>query len=109
MRSSIYFTTNNFINSTTNDYSADFPTIQSIYIIGCSDSLIDHNEIYMIDEMTPAGMDNYMYGIDFGHNTNVTFSYNNFIMSTKGGQDQHGTAYAFQGVESEVIIKGNNI
>ena len=101
--------TNNFINSTTNDYSADFPTIQSIYIIGCSDSLIDHNEIYMIDEMTPAGMDNYMYGIDFGHNTNVTFSYNNFIMSTKGGQDQHGTAYAFQGVESEVIIKGNNI
>ena len=101
--------TNNFINSTTNDYSADFPTIQSIYIIGCSNSLIDHNEIYMIDEMTPAGMDNYMYGIDFGHNTNVTFSYNNFIMSTKGGQDQHGTAYAFQGVESEVIIKGNNI
>ena len=29
--------TNNNINSTTNNYSADFPTIQSIYIIGCSD------------------------------------------------------------------------
>uniref|UniRef100_UPI003864408C hypothetical protein n=1 Tax=Methanobrevibacter sp. TaxID=66852 RepID=UPI003864408C len=101
--------TNNVINSTTNDYSADYPTIQSIYIIGCSDSLVDHNDIYMIDEMTPAGMDNYLYGINFGHNTNVTFSYNNFIMSTSGGKVAAGTAYAFQGVESEVIIKGNNI
>ena len=101
--------TNNNINSTTNDYSADFPTIQSIYIIGCYDSLIDHNNISMIDEMTPAGMDNYLYGIDFGHNRNVTFSYNNFNMSTSGGLDQHGTAYAFQGVQSDVIIRGNNI
>jgi hypothetical protein len=63
----------------------------------------------MIDEMTPAGMDNYLYGIDFGHNRNVTFSYNNFNMSTSGGLDQHGTAYAFQGVQSDVIIRGNNI
>ncbi len=101
--------TNNNVNSTTNDYTADFPTIQSIYIIGCSDSLIDHNNISMIDELTPAGMDNYLYGIDFGHNSNVTFSYNNFNMSTSGGLDQHGTAYAFQGVESDVIIRGNNI
>jgi hypothetical protein len=101
--------TNNYINSTTNDYSADFPTIQSIYIIGCTDSLIDHNDIYMIDEMTPAGLDNYLYGIDFGNNYNVTFSHNNFVMFTRGGQDQHGTAYAFQGVESTVNIIGNNI
>ena len=101
--------TNNYINSTTNDYSADFPTIQSIQIIGCKDSILDHNNISMIDEMTPAGMDNYLYGINFGYNTNVTFSNNNFNMSTRGGKDAAGTAYAFQGVESEVIIKGNNI
>ena len=101
--------TNNNVNSTTNNYSAAYPTIQSIFIIGCSNSLIDHNNISMIDEMTPAGMDNYLYGIDFGYNVNVTFSYNNFNMSTRGGLDQHGTAYAFQGVKSEVIIKGNNI
>jgi len=101
--------TNNFINSTTNNYSAEFPTIQSIYIIGCSNSLIDHNEISMIDEMTPEGMDNYLYGIDFGFNINVTFSYNKFNMFTKGGKEAAGTAYAFQGVESEVIIKGNII
>ena len=101
--------TNNFINSTTNDYSADFPTIQSIQIIGCHDSILDSNIISMIDEMTPTGMDNYLYGINFGYNTNVTFSNNNFNMSTLGGKDAAGTAYAFQGVESEVIIKGNNI
>ena len=101
--------TNNVVDSKTNDYSADYPTIQSIFIIGCQDSIIDHNEIYMIDNATPSGMDNYMYGITFGHNTNVTFSYNNFIMSTKGGKDSAGTAYAFQGVESDIVIKGNNI
>ena len=101
--------TRNTVNSTTNDYSADFPTIQSIYIIGCSNSIVDHNNISMIDEMTPQGMDNYLYGIDFGYNSNVTFSYNFFNMSTKGGKDAAGTAYAFQGVESEVIIKGNTI
>ncbi|MDO5832347.1 MAG: adhesin, partial [Methanobrevibacter sp.] len=101
--------TNNNINSTTNDYSADFPTIQSIQIIGCRNSILDHNNISMIDEMTPAGMDNYLYGINFGYNRNVTFSNNNFNMSTKGGKDAAGTAYAFQGVESEVFIKGNSI
>ena len=106
--SNLIFTNNN-INSTTNDCTASFPTIQSIYIIGCSDSVIDHNNISMIDKMTPSGMDNYMYGINFGHNNNVTFSYNNFEMFTSGGKDAAGTNYAFQGVESDVIIRGNNI
>ena len=100
---------NNTINSTTNDYSADFPTIQAIQIIGCHDSVLDHNNISMIDEMTPAGMDIYLYGINFGYNDNVTFSNNNFNISTKGGKDAAGTAYAFQGVESEVKIIGNSI
>lgn len=100
---------NNTINSTTNDYSADFPTIQAIQIIGCHNSVLDHNNISMIDEMTPAGMDIYLYGINFGYNDNVTFSNNNFNISTKGGKDAAGTAYAFQGVESEVKIIGNSI
>lgn len=106
--SNLVFTRNN-IDSTTNELIAEFPTIQSIYILGCSDSLIDHNNISMIDEVTPLGRDNYMYGIAFGFNVNVTFSYNNFIMTTSGGKEAAGTDYAFQGVESEVIIKGNNI
>ena len=100
---------NNTINSTTNDYSADFPTIQAIQIIGCHNSVLDHNNISMIDEMTPAGMDIYLYGINFGYNKNVTFSNNNFNISTKGGKDAAGTAYAFQGVESVVKIIGNSI
>ena len=106
--SNLVFTRNN-IDSTTNMLLAEFPTIQSIYIVGCSDSLIDHNNISMIDKVTPVGRDNYMYGISFGFNVNVTFSYNNFIMLTDGGKEAAGTDYAFQGVESEVIIKGNNI
>ena len=67
--------TRNVVNSTTNHLSAEFPTIQSIYIIGCSNSLLDHNNISMIDEFTPMGRDNYMYGIDFAYDTNVTFSF----------------------------------
>lgn len=106
--SNLVFTKNN-IDSTTNVLLAEFPTIQSIYIVGCSDSLIDHNNISMIDKVTPVGRDNYMYGISFGFNVNVTFSHNNFIMLTNGGKEAAGTDYAFQGVESEVIIKGNNI
>lgn len=106
--SNMIFTRNN-IDSSINELIAEFPTIQSIYIIGCSNSLIDHNNISMIDEVTPLGRDNYMYGIDFGFNVNVTFSYNNFLMITNGGKEAAGTDYAFQGVESEVIIRGNNI
>ena len=106
--SNLVFTRNN-IDSTTNRLIAEFPTIQSIYIIGCSDSLIDCNNISMIDRVTPVGRDNYMYGIVFGFNVNVTFSHNDFLMITSGGKDAAGTDYAFQGVESEVIIKGNNI
>lgn len=106
--SNLVFTRNN-IDSTTNRLIAEFPTIQSIYIIGCSDSLIDCNNISMIDRVTPVGMDNYMYGIVFGFNVNVTFSHNDFLMITSGGKEAAGTDYAFQGVESEVIIKGNNI
>lgn len=101
--------TRNYIDSVTNELLAEFPTIQSIYIIGCSDSLIDNNDISMIDKVTPIGRDNYIYGIVFGFNVNVTFSNNDFIMITSGGKEAAGTDYAFQGVESEVIIKGNNI
>ena len=101
--------TNNTIHSTTNDYTTDFPTIQSMQIIGCHDSVIDHNNISLIDEQTPAGKYNYIYGINFGNNKKVTFSNNNFKMSTTGGIDGCGTAYAFQGVESEENIIGNSI
>ena len=101
--------TNNYINSAANDCSAEFPTLQSLYIVRCSDSLIDHNNISMIDEITPVGMDNYMYGIVFGQDSNVTFSNNNLNISTKGGKVGNGTAYPFQGSYSDVIIKANHI
>ena len=101
--------TNNIIRSTTNEYSSEFPTIQSIQVMGCNNSVLDHNNISLIDEMTPAGMDNYIYGINSGYNTKVTFSNNTFSMSTMGGQDSRGTAYAFQSVESDVNIIGDSI
>ena len=88
--------TNNIIRSTTNEYIADFPTIQAMQIIGCYKSVFDHNDISLIDEKTHAGLDNYIYGINSGYNKEVTFSYNKFKMSTTGGMDAAGTAYAFQ-------------
>ena len=39
-------------NSTTNDYSAEFPTIQSIQIIGCKNSIIDN--------LTPSTLSEYL-------------------------------------------------
>ena len=40
---------------------------------------------------------------------NLMISNNDFKMSTAGGKDAAGTAYAIQGVECEVSMIGNNI
>ncbi|WP_292743874.1 Ig-like domain repeat protein, partial [Methanobrevibacter sp.] len=101
--------TNNKVNSTLNDVSASYPTAQSVYIIGCENVLVDSNDFYFVDEFTPQGVVAYLYVIDFGFDKNTTVSNNNFDVRTVSGLNAAGTAYALQGVESQIDIIGNNI
>ena len=104
----VTFSKNN-VNTTANDGSASFPTLQCMFIVGSNDCVIDGNNFSMIDTLIPAGTSNYLYGINIGYNKNLMISNNEFKMSTAGGKDAAGTAYAIQGVECEVSMIGNNI
>ena len=104
----VTFSKNN-VNTTANDGSASFPTLQCMFIVGSNDCVIDGNNFSMIDTIIPAGTSNYLYGINIGYNKNLMISNNDFKMSTAGGKDAAGTAYAIQGVECEVSMIGNNI
>ena len=104
----VTFSKNN-VNTTANDGSASFPTLQCMFIVGSNDCIIDGNNFSMIDTVIPAGTSNYLYGINIGYNKNLMISNNDFKMSTAGGKDAAGTAYAIQGVECEVSMIGNNI
>ena len=104
----VTFSKNN-VNTTANDGSASFPTLQCMFVVGSNDCVIDGNNFSMIDTVIPAGTSNYLYGINIGYNKNLMISNNDFKMSTAGGKDAAGTAYAIQGVECEVSMIGNNI
>ena len=104
----VTFSKNN-VNTTANDGSASFPTLQCMFIVGSNDCVIGGNNFSMIDTVIPAGTSNYLYGINIGYNKNLMISNNDFKMSTAGGKDAAGTAYAIQGVECEVSMIGNNI
>ena len=104
----VTFSKNN-VNTTANDGSASFPTLQCMFIVGSNDCVIDGNNFSMIDTLIPTGTSNYLYGINIGYNKNLMISNNDFKMSTAGGKDAAGTAYAIQGVECEVSMIGNNI
>ena len=104
----VTFSKNN-VNTTANDGSASFLTLQCMFIVGSKDCVIDGNNFSMIDTVIPAGTSNYLYGINIGYNKNLMISNNDFKMSTAGGKDAAGTAYAIQGVECEVSMIGNNI
>ena len=101
--------TNNKVNSTLNDVSASYPTAQSVFVVGCENVLVDSNEFYFIDDVTPAGKVAYLYVINFGFDKNTTISNNNFDVATVAGKDSNGAAYALQGVESQLDVIGNNI
>ncbi|MBR4448363.1 Ig-like domain repeat protein [Methanobrevibacter sp.] len=99
----------NDVESYVNDVSASYPTIQCLFVVGSKNVLIDSNNFTMDDEVSPLGTPVYLYAINFGYDEKTTISNNNFYISTLSGQDSAGTAYAIQGVESELDIIGNNI
>ncbi len=101
--------TNNDIDSGVNNLGKTTPTIQALVIVGSNNVLVDSNSFKMIDTKSKPGSPTYLYAFNFGYDKNLTVSNNDFYMSTTGGQDSAGAAYALQGVESEIYVIGNHI
>ena len=100
---------NNEIIVTSNDFTQSYPTFQAMLISEATDSEISNNNISLIDTLCPEGSSSYLYAINFAKSSNLNILNNNFVLSTEGGQDAAGTAYALQGTTSTVNIIGNNI
>ena len=101
---------NNKIDVTPNAfYNIEYSTIQVMRFSDVSNSLIDRNNVSMIDNLCVAGDVNCLYGCSFSESTNLTISNNNFDLYTNGGNDAAGTAYPIHGASSDVRIIGNNL
>ena len=100
---------NNDVHTEFNEAAGGYPTVQCLYLIGSEDVLVDGNNFTMIDTVSELGSSSYLYAITFGYDKSTVISNNNFFVSTLSGVDSAGTAYALQGVESELSIVGNNI
>ncbi len=100
--------TNNKLDVTTNRLSKTTPTLQALYVASSS-GLIDGNDILMIDSVTPAAKDIYLYAVELINDEELTISNNNFNLSTTGGKDEAGAAYAITAIASEFDVTGNNI
>lgn len=100
--------TNNKLDVTTNRLSRTTPTLQALYVASSS-GLIDGNDILMIDSVTPAGKDIYLYAVELINDEELTISNNNFNLSTTGGKDEAGAAYAITAIASDFDVTGNEI
>ena len=100
--------TNNILDVTTNRLYRTTPTLQALYVASSS-GLIDGNTISMIDTVTPAGKDVYLYAVELINDEDLTILNNNFNLSTTGGKAEAGAAYAITAINSDFEVTGNNI
>ena len=105
---SVKFTKND-LDVIVNSFDASFPTIQALYIVGSDDVLIKDNTVTMRDNKTPSGTAIYLYAVECGYSTGISFIENDFDILTTGGKSGSGSAYALQIVTSDIEVIGNNI
>ena len=105
---SVKFTKND-LDVIVNSFDASYPTIQALYIVGSDDVLIAGNDITMRDNKTPSGTAIYLYAVECGYSSEISFIENDFDILTTGGKSGSGSAYALQIVTSDIEIIGNNI
>lgn len=88
-----------------------YPTLDTVMVYMCKNVLFENNIISEIDNVTPTGVDNYLYGIDLYLSDDVTIIANNIHINSSGGMEAHGTAYPIQvsGPASNINIAFNNI
>ena len=105
---SVKFTKND-LDVIVNSFDASYPTIQALYIVGSDDVLIAGNDITMRDNKTPNGTAIYLYAVECGYSSEISFIENDFDILTTGGKSGSGSAYALQIVTSDIEVIGNNI
>ena len=97
------------VNHRSNDQP--YPTLDVVMIYMCNNVLFERNNVVEIDSITPAGVDNYLYGVDVYLSNNVSILANKIHINSSGGMEAHGTAYPIQisGPSSNITIAFNNI
>ena len=102
---------NNYIHSSVNGGSNNYPTLDTVVLYGCSHGLIEENTIVSEDFFTPLGQDNYLQALDLYSLEEVTVIRNNISVFTNGGKSGMGTAYPIQitGPINHVKIVFNNL
>ncbi|WP_297982176.1 hypothetical protein [uncultured Methanobrevibacter sp.] len=102
---------NNYIHSSVNGGSKNYPTLDTVILYGCSYSLFENNTILCEDFYTQRGEDNYLQAVDLYRLSDVTFINNNISVVTNGGKSGMGTAYCIvvNGPVSNVKIAFNNL
>lgn len=103
--------TNNHVTTHGNHRGNVFPTLDTVLIYDCHNSILENNHVYGDDYTTLEGQDNYLQGIDLYVSDNVTIIGNQIHMRTTGGSEIMGTAYPIQvtGPSKNVKIAFNNI
>jgi len=101
--------TNNKVDVKVNSYDSSYPTVQALYIVGSDDVSIKGNNITMRDTLTPAGTAIYLYAVECGFSSEISFVENDFDILTTGGKSGAGSAYALQIATSDAEVIGNNI
>ncbi len=102
---------NNSIRTIVNKRTGGSPTLDSCLIYECNNAIIQYNDIYEEDYITPKGTVNYLYGLDLYLSDYVVIYHNNIHLKTTGGKDAAGTAYPVQitGPARGIQVAFNNI
>ena len=102
---------NNFIQTNVIDAVQGEPTLDTVLIYACHNSIIEHNTILENDYFCKKGHPNYLYGLDIYLSDNVIVYSNDIHIYTTGGAEAHGTAYPIQvsGPAKNIQIAFNNI
>ncbi len=103
--------TNNHITTKVIGIKNILPTLDTVIIYDCNNSVIESNYIYSEDFISKDGKANYLQGIDLYISSNVTIINNQIHMRTTGGCEKHGTAYPIQvtGPANNITIAYNNL
>lgn len=87
---------NNTVYSTINGASGQAPTLSSVLIYDCDNSVIEGNSITVEDFYTRKGTANFLYALDMYKLDNVCVLNNHIDVFTFGGYKKYGTAYPIQ-------------
>ena len=101
----------NNIKCVVNGVAQGEPTLDTVLIYACHNSIIERNTIIENDYITKRGDVNYLYGLDLYLSNDVVIYGNDIHIRTTGGKEAHGTAYPIQvtGQAENIQIAFNNI